>query len=668
VRYSVPASKPAPAPQAGPSSTSPPGLVPQHPPGLFAAVPQHMPLQMLQQMPPHLAQQMSQHMAMPMPMQLPGQQPQHWQPPAPLYGPMFAPHGGASMPLLAHAPQHPAYFMPQGGGAPYAPFSMSPPIYPRAGQHNALQPARSAHGGPPGIPQLPQVHLSAAQGLGAAQQRQSAGASAAPSEAPSKSPTAVSRRTPSISSSDTRSTSILSSPATASTARLAPSTVLSSTAVSSPAVDAGSAATATMKPAPIATLPAGARVSKYAAPFVPASLQEVASAAALEVIRLPEPASIDWSAYAASFLPPDVLDEEHDAAGEPFEEPLERTEEGEKLRRAGDAWVGRGDDFVLGGALESLSNSPSSSLSLLSPKATRSPSASWKQDGVESLMTFDPCRTPSPPTQDVTETDAAAPDEPLDAPDAEEKGSPAAAQDEASDWPAASPSSKPATSASATLAVPAFEPSTYAARLSTLLRIEVNEKAQQLAQQTMFAVALQPYVHKGRLAKAAGLDGLFSMDVPGIREEYPPLQPGGLVRLRPLTADGWLHLEFEARVWALRRIEGKVLLRCPSLQPRLAAYYPSIADVRFCVIFTLSHRESLESLAVLGRVYKILANGDRPAATLRRWLFPVKADAQVQALDAGIRGGEDPAFPVFDDTLNDEQKVSRLWVLSTGAA
>jgi len=201
--------------------------------------------------------------------------------------------------------------------------------------------------------------------------------------------------------------------------------------------------------------------------------------------------------------------------------------------------------------------------------------------------------------------------------------------------------------------VPPLEASTYVARFQQLLSLEMDSRILDLSKQSLFEVGLKAYDPEDRDL------GLWSLALPGIREDRPHLIPGDRVELRALASfsKSWLKLAFDAHITSVRAIEGKIVLDCKELEGALKGYYPSVEKARFNVIFhprLKTERDSLDSFKVLESSLK---RGHRVGNTLRRWLFPTEAHARFK--NEG-EGGKDRIWEGemkhFDERLNEEQK------------
>lgn len=100
----------------------------------------------------------------------------------------------------------------------------------------------------------------------------------------------------------------------------------------------------------------------------------------------------------------------------------------------------------------------------------------------------------------------------------------------------------------------------YAEHFVPLLTAESKHREEELADCAVYAQQLKVY---NRNQTAWDQDGLYRLALPGIREERPRLVAGDRAYLRPLAStagegeSGWLHLQFEVRVTAVRAVQGE---------------------------------------------------------------------------------------------------------------
>lgn len=207
--------------------------------------------------------------------------------------------------------------------------------------------------------------------------------------------------------------------------------------------------------------------------------------------------------------------------------------------------------------------------------------------------------------------------------------------------------------------VPEFTLASYSQRLLMLLHAERAYCTKELASQSLFSIKVT--VYRGR-AKAKALhnawsdEGLYSLVVPGIREDYPNLVPGDLVQLRVLATNSpaWLRLVLDARVYGVRKAEGFVILKCDTLSTHLGAMFPNVESVRFNVQFCNAERgtkAAIEGVQQVGRVLNDFSTASGSA--MRGWLFPSQTVESVQTQKRESRQG---VISWYDPHLNTEQK------------
>ncbi|UZJ57442.1 hypothetical protein CBS101457_006762 [Exobasidium rhododendri] len=205
--------------------------------------------------------------------------------------------------------------------------------------------------------------------------------------------------------------------------------------------------------------------------------------------------------------------------------------------------------------------------------------------------------------------------------------------------------------------LPPFLPSSYADRFKTLLELEFLHRREVLAAQSLFDVQLSVFPEEGNPTPAWSKDHLYVLKLPGIREDYPNLVTGDLLQLRVLAtnAKSWLRLAFEAKVYAVQKVAGLIVVKCDGLVDELKSLFAGVHTARFNILFTSSaFRGSSEVFAGVERVGKYLRKQEHASGkVMKRWLFP--------SLDDDAEGVEDMA-PVenltnwHDEKLNIEQK------------
>ncbi|CEH14351.1 RNA helicase [Ceraceosorus bombacis] len=421
--------------------------------------------------------------------------------------------------------------------------------------------------------------------------------------------------------------------------------------------------------------PSSSRVSRYAQPFVPAWMRQVAMETPVHIVPLVRKESIDWQAWRSTFLPPALAtaaDVEHEAGKRWVEEEVEgpsitRTTTSSPTRRfvpspsegsrTGPIRDWRDKEGIFGSDFdptlpESGSGSGSGSGSELESDSASELDVSSAED--QQTRSMGPLLLPADqskyPLRSTRRDDAAH----------QTQSNGAASPDLTN--PKQKALLKPSCATAMSTLVPALDAQHYARRFTMLLRNEMDYRAEELANQTLYGVGLEAYdAQRGRPRRGdqnAAVDrGLWNLKLPGIREEYPKLHPGDLVRLRPIVDQGWIELEYEARVWALRTVEGIVVLKCDEIEEGMMEQMGmSMKQARFVVLFSGDQSSEMDVIACLKRVQQTLAKEDRPAAILKRWLFPLP---QHSATTQSKASSELDMSIAFDGQgLNPEQKVA----------
>ncbi|PWN39144.1 P-loop containing nucleoside triphosphate hydrolase protein [Ceraceosorus guamensis] len=418
--------------------------------------------------------------------------------------------------------------------------------------------------------------------------------------------------------------------------------------------------------------PSSSRVSRYAQPFVPAWMRQVAIETPVHIVPLVRKESIDWQAWRSTFLPPALAtaaDVEHEAGERFVEEEVEgasiaRTPTSSPTRRfvpspsegsrSGPIRDWRDKEGIFGSDFDPTlpeSGSESGSGSELQSDAASELDVSSAED--QQTRSMGPLMLPDQsiyPLQSARRDGAAHQTQSIGAASPDLTNS------------KQNPLLKPSAATAMSTLVPALDAQHYARRFTMLLRNEMDFRAEELAGQTLYGVGLEAYdAQRGRPRRGdhnVAVDrGLWNLKLPGIREEYPKLQPGDLVRLRPIVDQGWIELEYEARVWALRTVEGIVVLKCDEIEEGMMEQMgTSMNQARFVVLFSGDQSSEVDVIACLKRVQQILANEDRPAAILKRWLFPLPQHSATTQSKASSELDMSIAFE--GQGLNPEQKVA----------
>ncbi|GAA5833572.1 hypothetical protein JCM5353_000835 [Sporobolomyces roseus] len=105
-----------------------------------------------------------------------------------------------------------------------------------------------------------------------------------------------------------------------------------------------------------------------------------------------------------------------------------------------------------------------------------------------------------------------------------------------------------------------LSPATYAAHFLPLHLLEYSARSLELHKSSLYNVPLKPYTATS-LSSSSNLN-LYALPTPFIRESWPPIAMGDTCFIRPLVDNDkwWKGVEVEARVWAIDRIRGEVIL------------------------------------------------------------------------------------------------------------
>ncbi|GAA5938319.1 uncharacterized protein JCM15063_000700 [Sporobolomyces koalae] len=224
-----------------------------------------------------------------------------------------------------------------------------------------------------------------------------------------------------------------------------------------------------------------------------------------------------------------------------------------------------------------------------------------------------------------------------------------------------------------------LSPTTYAAHWIPLHALEYSARQFELYQSTLFNAKLSQH------SSQAG-HHLFSIPTPFIRESWPPIALGDTCYLRPLLQEtkSWRGVEVEARVYAIERIKGEVIVDVEKDAGEwLAACQREAFETKVNVIWRIQDRlfedwkQAAEltdlhlqqsSLATSALNDSAVANGKSATKTRRKrfpiesWLFPTREDLadQEEGTDVPVLAGR----KWVDAKLNAEQKnavQSILW-------
>lgn len=204
--------------------------------------------------------------------------------------------------------------------------------------------------------------------------------------------------------------------------------------------------------------------------------------------------------------------------------------------------------------------------------------------------------------------------------------------------------------------LPPLRPATYAERLTKLLQVEHTHQKDTLAAQTLFDVQLGIYPERKEGEKHAwSQDHLYSLRLPGVREDYPNLVPGDLLQLRVLASNmaSWLKMAFEAKVYVVHKVDGIVIIKCDALSSRLQGLFAGVEAAHFNILFISSaFRGSAELIGGLERIGRFLTRPkSKTGAVLRNWLFPSVDKTEINTSLPPI-----PMMEWNDTNLNTEQR------------
>ncbi|CAO1633016.1 unnamed protein product [Jaminaea pallidilutea] len=214
-----------------------------------------------------------------------------------------------------------------------------------------------------------------------------------------------------------------------------------------------------------------------------------------------------------------------------------------------------------------------------------------------------------------------------------------------------------------------LEPHCYADHWQHLVMLESECRRSELMDSTMYAQKLRPYLDKGAgrtFVPAWSHNGLYTLRVPGIREEKPRLVAGHQLQLRPLASpslahyqdqeSAWLHLVLEARIDAVLAVQGDIVLSCPALQ-MLQAFFARVDTIAFNVEFVFDNALPTEQVAALARISERLNQEVTSASWMTSTLFPSRATAPGSPRHNSDSKTSDK-LAWLDTTLNKEQKAA----------
>ncbi|CAO1614965.1 unnamed protein product [Sympodiomycopsis kandeliae] len=203
-------------------------------------------------------------------------------------------------------------------------------------------------------------------------------------------------------------------------------------------------------------------------------------------------------------------------------------------------------------------------------------------------------------------------------------------------------------------------PFTYAKHWKPLLDSESKHREEELASYTMYSQSLEFFNYSPEHSQR---NGLFILTVPGVREERPQLFAGDRLFLRPLAAahpndpaqnPGWLHIQLEARVRAVRTLQSHVIIECPQLDELIRRMIISLTFTKFNIIFAYDPRAFLEDIKATELLSHKMIRKGRSAKVLSKWLFPTREDAEKEVK----KMGDFQALDWYDTGLNPEQQAA----------
>ncbi|KIY70065.1 P-loop containing nucleoside triphosphate hydrolase protein [Cylindrobasidium torrendii FP15055 ss-10] len=202
-------------------------------------------------------------------------------------------------------------------------------------------------------------------------------------------------------------------------------------------------------------------------------------------------------------------------------------------------------------------------------------------------------------------------------------------------------------------------PETYAKHWNTLIAWELDQLAIDKQAVVLWKVAI---------AIVDWNASIFSVPVPGIRENHPYLEPGDLLHFREVDVKGkrGTGRASEGRITSIIKREGLVNFVCPALKDHIQFYVPHVhgnpLDARgfptftpkdsiplhFNVSFVTSSAPTLAMHTAINAAANVLRIN---RVTAQRWLFP--NPQHVSAVDTTAKRLPEEWF---DSGLNEEQK------------
>lgn len=197
----------------------------------------------------------------------------------------------------------------------------------------------------------------------------------------------------------------------------------------------------------------------------------------------------------------------------------------------------------------------------------------------------------------------------------------------------------------------------YATHWNVLLSKEHESRSISLIKSGLYEVPLRPLPPLPDMPHAS----LFLLDVPSIRENYPPVSMNDTVfirQLRPQT-QSFQGLAFEARVYTIQRLAGTMVLRCDPLIHYWESGLFNVAWVPQQRHFTACHGalESIHAHFKQAQMIPIASTKQKRHCAVT-WIFPEPSD--LLSKETNGSGPSKTRFPQIvwkDPDLNDEQKV-----------
>lgn len=217
----------------------------------------------------------------------------------------------------------------------------------------------------------------------------------------------------------------------------------------------------------------------------------------------------------------------------------------------------------------------------------------------------------------------------------------------------------------------------YMPYFASLARLEKQAKEKEVEQHALYRVPLQSITR---------LDGtnLWSLSIPGLREDSPLIELGDILHIRQLwvdwagncitmplshpmhghhvTYETWTKIHYISAVYGLSRVKETVYLRVDELHNLIDPSSGMSLPVVVNVVFTTNKRVVQGQRKALQAVSARLANASANQGNdwIRRMLFPDESDGQLQTVLRSI-----PHRDLFDDAVNYEQAHAVNSICST---